>query len=256
MIMNWKSFLLIVVQLAHVLLVSAMHESYNFALPPAARSCFYEDFEEATPVKLIDIFVESGGSLDVILTVHGPLTLEQVRLENYEEYIFHDKVDALKAIGSETSTYTAELKPSDSGTYAICVDNRSAHFLTKNIQLDVRTNKRPEPVAVHIGGEATNSLTMSSSDENIAEAAVIRIRESMERVRKGIKKIQVQQQVDRHRLQLHQATNVLDNNKVVTGSVVETTFFIAAAFFQIFFVRRWFANRNGAQTNTKANISV
>ena len=78
------------------------------------------------------------------------------------------------------------------------------------------------------------------------------IRESLERLRKGIKRIQVRQQVDKHRLQLHSATNIMANNKVVTGSVVETAFFVAAALFQIFFVRRWFAGRN----NAKAGISV
>jgi len=241
--------------LALLSVVSAMHESFNFALKPAARACFYEDFEENTPVKLVDVFVESGGSLDVVLTVHGPLSLGQVRSETYEDPIYEDKVSAVREIGSETSTFTAELKPDKAGAFAICIDNRSAHFLSKFVQLDVRTAKRVDPVAVHLGGE-TNSGALETDIGNGAEhreeEAVTRVREMLERVRKGIKRIQVQQQVDRHRLQLHSATSALDNNKVVTGSVVETAFFIAAALFQIFFVRRWFQNRNSG----KAGVSV
>lgn len=223
----------------------AMHESYNFPVLPASRSCFYEDFEESTPVKLIDVFVESGGSLDIYLTVHGPLSLENIREETFEEYIYKEKVDATSAIGTDTSTFTKEIKPEETGTYAICLDNRVAHFITKYVQLDVRNAKRPEPVAVHIGGENESTDQIANGEEHKAEEAITRIRESMERVRKGLKRVQVQQQVDRHRLQLHSATNVLDNNKVVTGSVVETGFFIAAALFQILFVRRWFAASRG-----------
>ena len=52
---------------------------------------------------------------------------------------------------------------------------------------------------------------------------------------------QVQQQRDRHRLKLHSEVNVMSHTRVVSGSIVETAFFIAAALFQIFFVRRWFS---------------
>jgi hypothetical protein len=125
------------------------------------------------------------------------------------------------------------------------LDNRNAHFLTKHVQLDVRSAKPPAPVALHIGGEPKAEET---SKEDNQEAAVTRVKEALERIRKGIKRVQVQQQVDRHRLQLHGATRVMENNRVVTGSIVETIFFVAAALFQIFFVRRWFASRNSGKS--------
>lgn len=222
----------------------AMHESYNFALPPTQRWCFYEDFDDNTPLKLIEVFVESGGSLDVLLSVHGPLSLQQVRKETFEAPIYVERVDSVKSSNSESSTFTADLKPSEAGTYGVCLDNRNAHFLTKHVQLDVRAAKRPEPVALHIGGERETTTNAKNKEEDKAEHAVIRVKESIERVRKGLKLIQVQQQIDRHRLQLHGATRIMENNRVVTNSIVETIFFIAAALFQIFFVRRWFATRN------------
>lgn len=222
-----------------------MHESYNFALAPAKRICFYEDFDDNTPLKIMEVFVESGGSLDVLLTVHGPLTLAQVRSEDFEDSLYEEKVDSVKESDSDTSTFTADLKPSTPGTYGICLDNRNAHFLTKHVQLDVRSAKPPAPVALHIGGEPKAEET---SKEDNQEAAVTRVKEALERIRKGIKRVQVQQQVDRHRLQLHGATRVMENNRVVTGSIVETIFFVAAALFQIFFVRRWFASRNSGKS--------
>ena len=218
---------------------NALHDSYNFALPAMERRCFYEDFDKSTPVKLLEVFVMSGGSLNVLLTVHGPLSLDEVRAEDFESPIYEEKVDVEKESTSESSTYSTELKPESPGTYGICLDNRSAHFLTKYVQFDVRNLKRPDPIAIHLGGE------QASSNEDKEEEAVVRVKETLERIRKGLKIIQVQQQVDRHRLQLHSATNILDNNRVITTSIVETAFFIAAALFQIFFVRRWFAKRNG-----------
>ena len=218
-----------------------MHESNNFHLLPAKRWCFYEDFDHNTPLKIIEVFVESGGSLDILLTVHGPLTLAQVRTEVFEDSVYTEKVDSIKEADSETSTFTADLKPSTPGTYGVCLDNRNAHFLTKVVQLDVRSAKPPAPVVLHIEGEPK---VAGITKEDKEEEDVIRVKESLERIRKGIKRIQVQQQVDRHRLQLHSATRIMENNRVVTGSIVETAFFIAAALFQIFFVRRWFAKRN------------
>jgi hypothetical protein len=62
----------------------------------------------------------------------------------------------------------------------------------------------------------------------------------------------VMQQRDRHRLSLHSETSVIDHNKVVSGSIVETAVFIAAALFQICFVRRWFISRNGPGSKQRA----
>jgi hypothetical protein len=95
----------------NVLCVKAMHESFNFALLPGTRSCFYEDFDSNTPMKIIDVFVQSGGSLDVLLSVHGPLTLDQIRKGQFEDPFYLEKVDAVNQIGTDTSTFIAEFKP-------------------------------------------------------------------------------------------------------------------------------------------------
>jgi len=222
----------------YALCVLAVHDSFNFELHPMTRECFFEDFDKNTPVKMVEAFVQSGGNLDVLLTIHGPLDLADVRSGAFEDPILSQKVDALMESESETQTFTTSFKPEEAGTYAMCLDNRMARFLSKTVQLDVRTAKRAEPIALKLGGEQKGTTETTAEEEG-----VVRAKETLARIHKGLKKIQVQQQRDRHRLKLHSETNVMTHNRVVSGSIVETAFFIAAALFQIFFVRRWFDGR-------------
>ena len=231
-----KSLVLVVVLMAS--LAAGLHEVLSFKLEPKARQCFFEEFAKTTPVQLIEVFVIEGGSLDVLLTVHGPLKIDEAQKEEFENPMFADMVTAEKMGESETSTYSVELKPYEDGLYAVCLDNRRATFLSRRVQIDIREAKRPEPIALHLGGEISGG-----NMENQEERAVNAVMESLERIRKGIKGIQIQQQIDRHRLQLHSMTNTLANNRVFISSVVETAFFIAAALFQVFYMRRWFSSR-------------
>lgn len=57
----------------------AVHDSLNFLLQPLERQCFFEDFDSNTPVRTVEAFVLSGGNVDVLLTIHGPLDLESIR---------------------------------------------------------------------------------------------------------------------------------------------------------------------------------
>jgi emp24/gp25L/p24 family/GOLD len=84
------------------------------------------------------------------------------------------------------------------------------------------------------------------------DEALIKSKESLTNIKKGITKIMIQQQRDRHRLSLHSETNVISHNRVVAGSILETGIFIAAALFQIFIVRRWMSARTAAINNPNA----
>lgn len=57
----------------------AFHDSLNFVLQPKTRECFYENFDSNSPSRTIEAFVQSGGNADVLLTIHGPLTLDDIR---------------------------------------------------------------------------------------------------------------------------------------------------------------------------------
>lgn len=52
---------------------NAFHESFNFIIPSSKRSCFYQELERNSPAYKVEVFLLSGGSLDIFLTFHGPL---------------------------------------------------------------------------------------------------------------------------------------------------------------------------------------
>jgi len=166
---------------------------------------------------------------------------------NFEDPLVSESVDVAKESESETLSFTMDFKPKSPGTYAICLDNRNSRFLPKIVQLDVRLAPRPEPSAVKDTRETLSKKHGSKGDGNAEEeedeAELVRVKESISRIRKGLVRIQLQQQRDRHRLALHTQTNRVSHKHVVIGSVVETAFFVAAAVFQICFVRRWFTSR-------------
>jgi len=60
-------------------IATAFHDSLNFVLQPKTRQCFYENFDSNSPSRTIEAFVQSGGNADVLLTIQGPLTLDDIR---------------------------------------------------------------------------------------------------------------------------------------------------------------------------------
>ena len=102
--------------------------------------------------------------------------------------------------------------------------------------MDIRLAAKPEPIVVQVGGEY-------SKEDQIA--IVSKSKEMISHIRKDISRIQLQQQRDRHRLILHSEMSKRSHQRVLQGSIIETSCFIAAALFQIFFVRRWFAAKTG-----------
>jgi hypothetical protein len=44
---------------------------------------FFEDFEEGTPGKTVEAFVQAGGNADVLLTIHGPLDFDAVKYVSF-----------------------------------------------------------------------------------------------------------------------------------------------------------------------------
>ena len=64
---------------AVLVLALAVHDSMNFVLKAGVRECFYEDFDANSPVRTIDAFVQAGGNVAVLLTIHGPLELADIR---------------------------------------------------------------------------------------------------------------------------------------------------------------------------------
>jgi hypothetical protein len=114
--------------------VMAIHDSMNLALAPSTRECFFEDFS-ANDQREVEVFVNEGGFLDISLLVYGPLSLEEVREGRFENHIREEKIDARRQAEADSQTLKIIFKPDTEGTYAFCLDNRNAKFITKLVEV-------------------------------------------------------------------------------------------------------------------------
>ena len=112
----------------------AIHESMNFALGPSTRECFFEDIDKGHQ-REVEVFVNEGGFLDISLFIYGPLSLEDVRKEKFESYIREERIDAQRQAQSDSQTLQILFKAEQDGTYAFCLDNRNAKFITKIVEV-------------------------------------------------------------------------------------------------------------------------
>jgi hypothetical protein len=55
----------------------ATFESYNFVLSAKKRECFFEEYKSDSSRK-IEAFVLTGGNLDVVLNIYGPLQYDEI----------------------------------------------------------------------------------------------------------------------------------------------------------------------------------
>lgn len=219
---------------SHIISTVAVHDSLNLVVSPKSRECFYADFLKDSPSHTVEIFVQSGGNLDITLQIYGPLTVGEIRSEAFENPIIEELIDSTRQADSETETFTLNFDPSKPGTYGFCLDNRHAQFVPKVVQVDVFRTHVPD-------AETKPPKATEGQDEETASVA--RVAESIHQISKGLSKIQLQQRRDRFRLELHSETNEKSHNHVVMSSIIETAVFIGASLFQIYFVRRWFSGR-------------
>eukprot|EP01038_Epipyxis_sp_PR26KG_P006237 gene6237-8592_t len=212
---------------------------------------FYEDFDEKLIPHTIDAFILSGGNVDVLFSIYGPLLKSNVMKESFEDPILSEVISVQKEVDSDTQTVDIQFTPPNKGIYGFCVDNRKARFLPKSIQLDiVPTSMAVDPVGLNytpIKKKSKEAKSKGKEDKEevieVEQQKLIGTIKSLNLIHKGITHIQLQQQRDRHRLSLHSETNKSNYNKVFYGSIIETFVFIGVSIFQIFFVRRWFASK-------------
>lgn len=70
------------------------------------------------------------------LVIYGPLSVEEVRNEKFEKpLMLEEKIDAERQSKSDTQTVILTFNPETEGTYAFCVDNRAAKFITKLVEV-------------------------------------------------------------------------------------------------------------------------
>ena len=243
--------LLLILVLACCVKVWSLHDSLNFILHPGRRECFYEDFISPSLTRVVETFVEVGGLVDVKLTIFGPLSLDEIRHENFENPLKSEAVDIESEESTDNLSHRETFTASIPGTYAFCLDNREAHFVPKTAQIDIRLAPKSGPIILSTkkkldeeAHDKDNGKNVKKGNEDDDPEAEERVKETLSRIQKGLAKIQLQQQRDRRRLAYQDKTNSETQSSVIMTSIVETAFFIGASLFQIVFVRRWFATRN------------
>lgn len=248
--------------LQYAVFCMGVHESFNFILGPGKVECFYEDLIDPSLTRVVEVFMEAGGLVDIILTIHGPLTVDDVWREELGDAVVSKLIDIEDEEATETLAHSETFTASVEGTYALCLDNSKARFIPKAVQLDVHLPPRLDPSVVKSAEhnkkqgstkDATTGDKASSEDQEDLEAEE-RLKETLTRIQRGLTKIQMQQQRDRRRLSFQDKMNTDNNNDIIMSSIVETAFFIGAALFQIFFVRRWFASRTAADGKAKMAV--
>lgn len=241
-----RSFLvLLIVQIFFIGCISALHESFNTVVPAKQRECFFEDVAPADVSQAynIEIFLESGGNLDITFTIHGPLSTAEIIQQSFENPIFSQFIDVNMESEYDTQTYQTDFKAPVEGSYAFCLDNRNARFLPKYIEIDIHQHTNNDYKHQRML-ELSQISGKTSSEPEIDVKKVEGALNLLANIQAGISKIQLQQMRDKHRLSLHSDENEVNYNGVLFSSVIETFFFIAVSAFQIYFVRRWFVTKS------------
>ena len=112
--------------------------------------------------RIVDTFVEVGGSVDVGLKIYGPLSINDVKQATFENHIVSEEVtlntgkttidnnhnnnDMEDIKDTETSlSYTYRFTANAEGTYGFCLDNRQSRFTDKTTQIDIYSPSRVDP---------------------------------------------------------------------------------------------------------------
>jgi hypothetical protein len=122
--------------------VDAVRDSLNFVLPAGHRECYFEDFTADAPVRTIEAFIQSVGNVDVRLTLHGPLSLQDIR--KVTEY--WNIVDTNQLITAPPVDVGHIRRPYRNGENRFCERRRVRHINLRNgVQARVSGNLRNLP---------------------------------------------------------------------------------------------------------------
>ena len=229
----------------------------------------------------VELFVESGGKLEVHLTIEGPLEKgwgnvpeETSKTETLlDEIVSNGHMSEEDGVEDFEDSFLYSFSTPESGgdngdVYRACVCNDANHLMSKSVQIDFRAHgPRSSGRGSGEGGSGTKLGRMGSragkgggdpirlvsnpaqlspeeqKKESARQEEVANLEASIKRLKSGLRKVQQQQQQERHRQAVHAAVNEDSNNHMVVGSLIETVVFVGTAIFQIMFVRHWFEGR-------------
>jgi len=222
-------------------------------LGPLATRCVHE-FIPQDADGTVELFVESGGKLEVHMTIEGPMATGWDKIPEAGEStaMLFDKVISNGREEDFDDSFLFSFK-SDGGAYRVCVSNDMNRVANKVVQVDIRSSAKvisENPIKISSDPKKAEEARLAKEEAKGSEARqaeVAVLEKSIRRLKRGLRKVQQQQQQERHRQAVHTAVNQDSNNHMVLGSLVETVVFVATAAFQIIFVRNWFDGKAAKQ---------
>lgn len=228
------------------------------SLPPLGKRCIHEEVPSGSDA-VVELFVETGGKLEVHLTVEGPMTKAWGNLPEAsgKTKTLLDKVvtNGKEEDFDDVFLFSFKSEGGDNGNvYQVCAANDMNHLMAKTVQLDIRTSRTAGAGAglkqqkiVHLVSNPDQMTEEERKKESARAEEVANLEASIKHLKAGLRKVQKQQQQERHRQAVHTAVNEDSNNRMVVGSVIETVVFVGTACFQLIFMKKWFDNKVGGK---------
>jgi len=220
-------------------------------LAPKEKRCVYEELEARQSASL-EVFVLSGGNLDVSVAIDGPFPVveesglprsahrrgESGLSKPHSAHLVESKQSGAAFAAPHVIEIAADAAVGGGGIYRICLDNAASRISEKLVTLSV----------TKAGGAAGDGEPVRKKRE--AEAKPGKNSESIEKIEKRVVSLRSQiavlkdkQTRERRRLAHHKSLYDAKHNTMVEGSLFETVVYIVCSIFQIVFVRRWFSGK-------------
>ncbi|KAJ1461813.1 emp24/gp25L/p24 family/GOLD-domain-containing protein [Pelagophyceae sp. CCMP2097] len=209
----------------------------TFKVKNKEERCFYEVLE-ASARATFELFVLSGGDLNVKFTVDGPLYIgddgeldEERALTVYAGVIKSDD-----KLGFATPTQVTAIA-SVSALYRACVENAGSSFGgDKVVQLGVRQTRAVD---------TDDEVPAQQAAKGAADAAdVAALSKRVSDLRAALLSLRGKQSRERRRLAHHRALNDANHARMASSSALETVAYVVSSAFQLVFVRRWFEGKS------------
>ena len=230
-------------------------DGLTIRLAPKETRCVFEELLARQSAK-VEVFVLSGGALDVTVAIDGPFPVKEEdglpRSAHRRGETALSKPHSTHAVESDqdgsgfAAPYVIELaadKAAGGGgqIYRLCLDNSRSRVSEKLVSLSVAKS------AAVGGGDEPVRLKRDLLGEGGASGknaeSIGKIEKRVVSLRSQLAVLKEKQTRERRRLAHHKSLYDAKHNTMVEGSLFETVVYIACSIFQIIFVRRWFSGK-------------
>jgi hypothetical protein len=156
------------------------------------------------------------------------------------------KIKQKKKIRDEGEPFQKTMKANVKGWYRMCVEANSQVVVEMDFRKESEMGGLNEKGHVRtyeqklMEEEEEVMEEDTAVEEGIKDADFEMARAKLKTLRRLLADIQNRQQLERHRLVLHSATNEHSHSRMVLSSLLETLMFVVVSGFQVYTIRRWF----------------